>query len=50
MKQFKVKARTKEFLFDTIEAARNCRDRLMNMGYHEISIIVQQEDIDPYNK
>ncbi len=47
---FKVKARTKEFLFDTIEAARSCRDRLLDMGYHEISIIVQEKDINPYNK
>lgn len=47
---YKVKANTKEFLFDTIEAARSCRDRLLDMGYQEIAIIVQQEDINPYNK
>lgn len=47
---YKVKARTKEFIFDTIEAARSCRDRLMDMGFQEIAIIVEQEDINPYNK
>jgi len=47
---YKVKARTKEFLFDTIEAARSCRERLLDMGYQEIAIIVQQNDINPYNK
>ena len=47
---YKVKARTKEFLFDTIEAARDCRDRLMNMGFQDIAIIVEQKDINPYNK
>ena len=44
---FKVKARAKEFLFDTIDAARSCRERLLDMGYQEIAIIVQEEDIDP---
>ena len=44
---YKVKAKAKEFLFDTIDAARSCRDRLLDMGYRNISIIVTQEDIDP---
>ena len=43
---FKVKSRAKEFLFDTIEAARSCRERLRSIGYQNISIIVEQEDID----
>lgn len=47
---YKVKAKTKEFLFDTIEAARSCRDRLMDMGYQEIVIVVEQQDTNPYNK
>lgn len=41
---YKVKYGSKEFLFDTIEEARECRERLINMGYHEISIIVQRDD------
>jgi len=47
MRNFKVKAKAKEFIFDTIEAARNCRKKLREMGYRDISIIVTQEDIDP---
>lgn len=50
MKQYKVKAKAKEFLFDTIKAARECRARLREMGYRNISIIVEQEDVNPYNK
>jgi len=43
---FKV-IRTKaiQYLFDTIEDARECRERLMNMGYENISIIVEPEDL-----
>ena len=43
---FKV-IRTKaiQYLFDTIEAARECRERLMDMGYNNISIEVEQEDV-----
>lgn len=44
---FKVKAKAKEFIFDTIEAARSCRERLRGIGYQNISIVVEQEDIDP---
>ena len=43
---FKV-IRTKaiQYLFDTIEDARACRERLMDMGYENISIVVEQEDV-----
>jgi hypothetical protein len=43
---FKV-IRTKaiQYLFDTIEDARECRERLMDMGYENISIVVEQEDV-----
>jgi hypothetical protein len=43
---FKV-IRTKaiQYLFDTIEDARECRERLMDMGYENISIVVEQEDL-----
>jgi len=43
---FKV-IRTKaiQYIFDTIEDARECREDLMNMGYKNISIVVEQEDI-----
>jgi len=43
---FKV-IRTKaiQYLFDTIEDARECRERLMDMGYNNISIVVEQEDV-----
>jgi hypothetical protein len=43
---FKV-IRTKaiQYLFDTIEDARECRERLMNMGYENITIVVEQEDV-----
>lgn len=47
MRNFKVKTKAKEFIFDTIEAARSCRDRLIDMGHQNISIIVTKEDIDP---
>jgi hypothetical protein len=43
---FKV-IRTKaiQYIFDTIEDARECRERLMDMGYENISIVVEQEDV-----
>jgi len=43
---FKV-IRTKaiQYIFDTIEDARECRERLMDMGYNNISIVVEQEDV-----
>ena len=43
---FKV-IRTKaiQYIFDTIEDARECRERLMDMGYENISIVVEQEDL-----
>ena len=43
---FKV-IRTKaiQYIFDTIEDARECRERLMDMGYDNISIVVEQEDV-----
>ena len=45
MKQYKVKSKAKELLFDTIEAARSCRQRLMDLGYQNISIIIEEQDL-----
>ncbi len=46
MKQYKViRSKAISYIFDTIDAARDCRKDLMNMGYENISIIVEQEDV-----
>jgi len=46
MKKYKViRSKAISYIFDTIDAARDCRKDLMNMGYENISIIVEPEDL-----
>ena len=40
-----IRSKAIQYLFDTIEDARECRERLMDMGYENISIVVEQEDL-----
>ncbi len=40
-----IRSKAIQYLFDTIEDARECRERLMNMGYENITIVVEQEDV-----
>jgi hypothetical protein len=40
-----IRSKAISYLFDTIEAARECRKDLMNMGYDNISIEIEQEDV-----
>jgi len=40
-----IRSKAISYLFDTIEAARECRKDLMNMGYENISIEIEQEDV-----
>jgi len=40
-----IRSKAIQYLFDTIEDARECRERLMDMGYNNISIEVEQEDV-----
>ena len=40
-----IRSKAIQYLFDTIEDARECRERLMDMGYDNISIVVEQEDV-----
>lgn len=40
-----IRSKAISYIFDTIEAARECRKDLMNMGYENISIVVEQEDV-----
>ena len=40
-----IRSKAISYIFDTIEAARECRERLMDMGYKNISIVVEQEDV-----
>jgi hypothetical protein len=40
-----IRSKAIQYLFDTIEDARECRERLMDMGYENISIEIEQEDV-----
>ena len=40
-----IRSKAIQYIFDTIEDARECRERLMDMGYENISIEVEQEDV-----
>ena len=40
-----IRSKAIQYIFDTIEDARECRERLMDMGYNNISIEVEQEDV-----
>jgi hypothetical protein len=40
-----IRSKAIQYIFDTIQDARECRERLMNMGYENISIEVEQEDV-----
>lgn len=40
-----IRSKAISYLFDTVEAARECRKDLMNMGYENITIEVEQEDV-----
>lgn len=40
-----IRSKAIQYIFDTIEDARKCRERLMDMGYNNISIEVEQEDV-----
>ncbi len=48
MRQFRVFVKDKfEAIFDTIKEARDCRRALRELKYNDISIIVEEADIDP---
>lgn len=48
---FKVYVKGKfEAIFDTIDKARECRRALKSLKYKDISIIVMEDDINPYKK
>jgi Fe2+ transport system protein FeoA len=40
-----IRSKAIQYIFDTIEDARECRERLMDMGYNNISIEIEQEDV-----
>ena len=40
-----IRSKAIQYIFDTIEDARECREQLMDMGYNNISIEVEQEDV-----
>lgn len=40
-----IRSKAIQYIFDTMQDARECRERLMNMGYENISIEVEQEDV-----
>jgi len=40
-----IRSKAIQYLFDTIEDARECRERLTDMGYENISIVVEEEDL-----
>ncbi len=40
-----IRSKAIQYLFDTIEDARECRERLIDMGYNNISIEIEQEDV-----
>ena len=40
-----IRSKAIQYIFDTMQDARECRERLMDMGYENISIVVEQEDI-----
>ena len=40
-----IRSKAIQYIFDTMQDARECRERLMNMGYDNISIEVEQEDV-----
>lgn len=40
-----IRSKAIQYLFDSIEAARECRKDLINMGYENITIVVEQEDV-----
>lgn len=40
-----IRSKAIQYIFDTMQDARECRERLMNMGYDNISIVVEQEDV-----
>ena len=40
-----IRSKAISYIFDTIEDARECRKDLMNMGYENISIEIEQEDV-----
>jgi|14BtaG_2_1085337.scaffolds.fasta_scaffold04278_13 hypothetical protein len=40
-----IRSKAIQYIFDTIEDARECRERLTDMGYNNISIEVEQEDV-----
>ena len=48
---FKVYVKDKfEAIFDSIDKARECRRALKILKYKDISIIVMEDDINPYEK
>lgn len=40
-----IRSKAIQYIFDTMQDARECRERLMDMGYENISIVVEQEDV-----
>lgn len=40
-----IRSKAIQYIFDTMQDARECRERLMDMGYDNISIVVEQEDV-----
>tara|TARA_R100000951_G_C2571160_1_gene158813 strand:+ start:362 stop:499 length:138 start_codon:yes stop_codon:yes gene_type:complete len=40
--QYRIRIKAKEYIFETIQKARDCRQRLKEMGYNNISLIVEE--------
>jgi len=40
--QYRIKIKAREYIFDSIQKARDCRQRLKEMGYNNISLIVEE--------
>ena len=40
--QYRIRIKAKEYIFDTIKKARDCRQKLKEMGYNNISLIVEE--------
>ena len=41
--QYRIKIKAREYIFDTIEKARDCRQKLREMGYRNISLLIENE-------
>ena len=41
--QYRIKIKARDYIFDTIEKARDCRRKLKEMGYNNISLLIENE-------